>query len=139
MPTGSSASSAAARWNASAASSRPTPNLLAASPVARYSWPPPATPGFSRTEIGAVRPADRAAAATSSSSSSDSILIERMPKSTAVRISSSRLPTPEKTMFAGAMPAFRALMSSPPETTSAPRSAAATTSSSASASLALTA
>ena len=34
--------------------------------------------------------------------------------------SSSVLPTPEKTIFFGLIPAFRAFNSSPPETTSAP-------------------
>src|SRR5262249_58581848 len=40
-----------------------------------------------------------------------STLSERMPMSSAPRISSSRLPTPEKTILAGAMPAFQALRS----------------------------
>jgi len=86
-----------------------------------------------------VRPSARAAAAISSSSSIVSTLSDRMPTSTAARISSSRFPTPEKAILTGAMPAFPALASSPPETTSAPSSSAATTSSRASASLALTA
>src|SRR6266566_1298706 len=68
-PTGSSAASAAARRKASIASARPRPNLLAAPPVVRYSCPPPATSGFSRTAIGATRPSEVAAKAISSSSS----------------------------------------------------------------------
>jgi hypothetical protein len=77
--------------------------------------------------------------AISSSSSSDSTLSERIPASTAARISSSRLPTPEKTIPSGEIPADRHFASSPPETTSAPSPSAATTRRTASASLAFAA
>jgi hypothetical protein len=77
--------------------------------------------------------------AISSSSSSDSTLSERIPASTAARISSSRLPTPEKTIPSGEIPACRHFASSPPETTSAPSPSAATTRRTASASLAFAA
>jgi hypothetical protein len=62
-----------------------------------------------------------------------------MPAFTAAWISSSRFPTPEKTIRRGEIPARRHLSSSPPETTSAPIPSSATTSRTASASFALTA
>ena len=56
------------------------------------------TSGFKRTETGATTPKDDASSATTSSSPSDSTFSERTPASSAARISSRRLPTPEKTI-----------------------------------------
>ena len=55
-----------------------------------------------------------------SNSSSDSILIENIPALMASLISSSVLPTPEKTISSGFAPASKHLLSSLPETTSKP-------------------
>ena len=52
---------------------------------------------------------------------SDSVFISKIFLFIAYLISSSVLPTPEKTIFLGFIPAFIALMSSPIETTSAPK------------------
>ena len=51
---------------------------------------------------------------------SDSQLINKIFLLIAIFNSSSDLPTPEKTIFFGLMPALRAFNSSPPDTTSAP-------------------
>ena len=53
-------------------------------------------------------------------SASDSALIKRIPLLIAKSNSSSVLPTPEKTIFFGEIPALRAIFNSPIETTSAP-------------------
>ncbi len=53
-------------------------------------------------------------------SASDSALIKRISFFIAKSNSSSVLPTPEKTIFLGEIPALRAIFNSPIETTSAP-------------------
>jgi hypothetical protein len=90
-------------------------------------------------DTGATTASSRACAATSWSSSADSTLSDLMPVSSAARISSFVLPTPEKTIRSAGTPARSAFASSPPETTSAPRPSSAAAWSSASASFALTA
>ena len=52
---------------------------------------------------------------------SDSVFNNKIFLFIAYLISSSVLPTPEKTIFFGLMPAFKALINSPIETTSAPK------------------
>ena len=77
--------------------------------------------GLTRRATLARRPAARAAASEMRSiSRSDSALKARRPASTPARISSSVLPTPEKTIRSAGNPLSRQARSSPPETTSAP-------------------
>ncbi len=96
------------------------PNLFSDLPVEILACVPASTSGLTRTEMRAVLPISAASRDSSSSSGSDSILMQRMSAESAARSSASVLPTPEKTIFEGGMPAARARFNSPPETTSAP-------------------
>ena len=70
--------------------------------------------------IGATRPRSPATASSRSSSPSDSRLKQRISSSRARRISSARLPTPEKITLDGSPPAARTRSSSPTDTMSKP-------------------
>ena len=96
------------------------PNLSRARPVLILAWVPASTSGFTRRATRAVRPEAAAMAESMSSSSALSMLICEMPSERARLSSAMVLPTPEKTISAGAMPASRARRSSPSLTTSAP-------------------
>src|SRR4029079_9215742 len=84
-----------------------------------------ATSGLTRKPTGAVTPIDAATADSISASATDSRLNWQRTGVRARRISSSVLPTPEKTILSGATPAATARRYSPPETTSAPSPALA--------------
>ena len=71
-------------------------------------------------DVGGRGPCSAAMRESSSSSGSDSTLKQWMPASSAKASSRAVLPTPEKTIFSGGMPAASARRSSPSETTSAP-------------------
>ena len=70
--------------------------------------------------MGAFLPSVEATWLIRSSSSTTSTLKQRIPISSARRISSRRLPTPEKTIFSGSPPALMTRSSSPTETISKP-------------------
>jgi hypothetical protein len=89
-------------------------------PVAIFACVLASTSGLTRSDTWAVRPFSVAMRESSSSSGSDSTLTQKMPPSTAIASSRAVLPTPENMIFSGGMPAARARLSSPSETTSAP-------------------
>jgi len=97
-----------------------TPNLLEESAVAMCGCVRASTSGLTRKATGATCFLRTATRESCSSSSSLSQLNCRIPASSAAAISSSRLPTPEKTMRLASPPACRARKSSPPETMSNP-------------------
>ena len=78
------------------------------------------TSGFTRSDTGATIPIFSATLFNFNSSLSDSTLKHLMFCSKANFISSSRLPTPEKTTFIGSPPASRTRNNSPIETISKP-------------------
>ena len=96
------------------------PNLFSALPVAILACVFGSMSGLTRTEMLATRPLPAAIDASSSSSASDSTLTQRIPSSTASASSRAVLPMPENMILSGGMPAARARLSSPSETTSAP-------------------
>ena len=97
------------------------PNLSSRRPVEIFSWVCASTSGLTRSAVGRA-PAEFAGDAIEllAAPDSDSTLICRTPASSAARISSALLPTPEKTIRSAGTPAASAVASSPPETTSAP-------------------
>ena len=94
-------------------------------PVETLSWLSAATSGLTRSATGARSPLEDATALSNCNSGSLSTLNCPMPASSATSISSALLPTPEKIMLSGAMPAASARRISPSETTSAPAPASA--------------
>jgi hypothetical protein len=87
--------------------------------VAIFSWVFASTSGFTRTVIGATGPSPPPPGKAASSGSL-STLNCRMPPSSASRISSAVLPTPENTIRSPGTPAAFARRYSPPDTTSMP-------------------
>ncbi len=96
------------------------PNLFSDLPVAIFAWVFASTSGFTRTATGTLTPIDTATSDSARISGSLSRLICRTPPSSACRISSRVLPTPENTIRSPGMPAAFARAYSPPDTTSTP-------------------
>ncbi len=85
------------------------------------------TSGFTRSETGARLPSEPATALRRSSSGTDSTLKHLTPASSARRISSALLATPENTTCSALPPAASTRASSPPETMSKPAPSRANT------------
>ena len=96
------------------------PNLFSFKPVEIYGWVFGSTSGFTRNDTGADFPTLFAISFNLYNSLFDSTLKHLMSLLKASFISSSRFPTPEKTIFFGSPPAFITRYNSPPETTSKP-------------------
>ena len=96
------------------------PNLLSAFPVEIFLCVFASTFGFNLKPIETFFLNFFANVFTNFASLSDSQLINKIFLLIAIFNSSSVLPTPEKTIFFGFIPALRAFNSSPPDTTSAP-------------------
>ena len=88
--------------------------------MAILAWVRASTSGLTLTATGATRPSPAATSLSASSSGSLSTLNCRTPPSSASRISSRVLPTPEKTIRSPGTPAARARRYSPSLTTSIP-------------------
>ncbi|VVN48507.1 hypothetical protein PS662_06117 [Pseudomonas fluorescens] len=119
-PTTSRFGNCAARMYTSSASAMAMPNLFSLRPVEMYGCVPASTSGFTRNEIGARTPSSAATTCRRSSSSVDSTLKQCTPTSSARRMSSRVLPTPENTILSALPPAARTRSSSPRETMSKP-------------------
>ena len=115
------------------------PNLLSAVPVVILAWVPASTSGLIRKPTGATWPEADATADSICASSTDSRLNWSSPPPSASAISSAVLPTPEKTIRSGGIPAAIAWRYSPIETMSPPRPSCASVASTALLGLALTA
>lgn len=78
------------------------------------------TSGLMRSDTGAALPIEPATSFRRCSSGMDSTLKQATPASSAKRISSALLPTPENTTFDAGAPAASTRLSSPDETMSKP-------------------
>ena len=81
-----------------------TPNLFCLRPVEMYGWDFASMSGLTRRATRATLPPRRAIASIFSISRSDSALKARIPAATPAAISSSVLPTPEKTIRSAGIP-----------------------------------
>ena len=139
-PSRSRCVEAAARRADSARSAASIPNLPApSSPTRRTRSSRACSETAARRRTGWTLPAAAAIPSRRASSPGDSTVTARIPVVTAAASSTSRLPGPVITIRSAAIPARRAVTSSPPEATSAPSPSRPRNSTTARAGFALTA